>query len=256
MPQKTLLLLIVILIIFLGAVYYWNFLKTNQKDNYGCFISKGYSWCDFKNKCVKSGEEDCNLTQDWVLNEAKRVIGLDLAVTPNETIKWKTKDNDLAFAAKGIYYTDLLGSEKIIKGFDDWDNFLDNLGFKSDSYNPVIVSDRENISKFSKEKIVCTLTRTDNPNNTSSLSLFCGNIDDKLCDFKSACGRECKANSDCIIKLDSCEKKMVCRSKNYKFYQDCANPTTTVGELDVDIKECECFENQCVPKDEKLRYKN
>lgn len=256
MNKKTFVLLVIIFIILIGALYYWNFLRSNQKDSYGCFVSKGYSWCDFKNKCIKMGEEDCNLTPDWILNEAKKIIGLDLNLMPNQTIKWKTKDEEMAFSAKGIYYTDLLRAEKVIKGFEDWDNFLNKIGFKSDSYNPVIASDKENILKYSKEKIICVLTQTDNPNDSSSLSLFCGNIDDKLCDFKSNCGRECNTNNDCGLLTDGCAKKIVCRNKNYKFYHDCLNPTSNVDELDIDIKECECFENQCLPKDEKLRSKN
>jgi hypothetical protein len=256
MNKKTSILLVILFIILIGVVYYWNFLRTNQKDSYGCFVLKGYYWCDFKNKCIKSGEEDCSLTQDWILNEAKKIIGLDLNIMPNQTIKWKTKDNELAFSAIGIYYTDLLRAEKVIKGFKDWDNFLNKIGFKNDPYNPVIVSDKENIVKYSKEKIICVLTRIDNPNNSSSLSLFCGNTDDKLCAFKSNCGRECKTTDDCGLFTDGCAKIIVCRNKNYKFYQDCANPASIISELDRDINQCECLENQCVPKNEKFRSKN
>jgi len=252
MPKKILILSIIIFIILIGV--FFNFLKSNKKDSHGCFTSKGESWCDFKNKCLK--EEDCNLTQDWILNEAKKIIGLDLSVMPNETVKWKTKDEDLVFSAKGIYYTDLLKAEKVTKGFEDWDNFLKKLGFKTDPYNPAIASDKENISKYTKEKIICVLTRTDNPNSTSSLSLFCGNTDNKLCYFNSNCGRECGGDNNCGLVLDGCRKRIVCRNKNYKFYQDCQNPTAIVNELDVDINKCQCLENQCVPSNEKLRYKN
>ena len=117
-------------------------------------------------------------------------------------------------------------------------------------------SDKESIIKYSEGKIACELKRTDNPNDTSSLSLFCGNTDDKLCDFKSSCGKECKTDGECGLKTDGCGKRIVCRNKNYKFYNDCQNPTSNIDELDVSINSCICLENQCVPEKEKLRDKN
>jgi hypothetical protein len=256
MNKKVYILLAITIAILIGATYYWNFLKMNQKDSHGCLVNKSYSWCDFKNKCIKEGEEDCNLTQDWILNEAKKIIGLNLNLMPNQTIKWKTKDGDLAFSAKGYYYSDLLNSEKIIKGFENLDKFLNEIGLKIDSNNPAIASDKEDNVKYSKEKIICELKRADNPNDTSSLSIFCGNIDDKLCSFNSDCGRKCSSDSDCDFVVDGCRKIIVCRAKGYKFYNDCTNPTSNVSELDVSINSCLCLENQCVPKNEELRDKN
>jgi len=256
MNKKVYILLAITIIILIGAVFYWNFLKMNQKDSHGCLVNKGYSWCDFKNKCIKQGEEDCNLTQDWLLNEAKKIIGLDLNLMPSQFIKWNIGGNELVFSAEGYYYTDLLKAEKIIKGFEDWNNLLKQNSLEGDPYNPAVNNDKEHIVKYKREKIVCMLSQTDNPNGTSSLRLFCGNIDDKLCDFKSDCGRKCSSNSDCDFIVDGCRKIIVCRAKNYKFYNDCTNPTSNVSELDVSINSCLCLENQCVPKNEKLRSKN
>lgn len=256
MPKKIIILSIIIFIILIGVIYYRNYVRANQKDSHGCLIAKGYSWCDFKQKCIKSGEEDCNLIEDWILNEAKKIIGLDLAIIPTEVIKWKTKNEELAFLGKGIYYTDLLKAEKVIGGFENWDEFLKKIGLESDIYNPAITSKKENVLSYGKEKIVCVLRQIDNPNNTSSLSLSCGNMDNKLCNFESDCGKECQTNDDCELRRDGCAKIIVCRNKNYQFYQNCPNPTSMIDELDLAIKECECLENQCVPKDEKLRYKN
>ena len=250
---KVVIALIIVLI--LGAGFYYWILLPNKKDNHGCLINKGYSWCDFKNQCVIK-EEGCSLTQDWILSEAKKIVGLDLNVIPKEIVKWNTKDGEIAFSAKGIYYLDILGAEKILKWFEDWDKFLNEIGFKSDSYNPAIVSDKENIVKYSKEKIVCVLNKVDNPNDTSSLSLFCGNTDDRLYDFKSVSGKGCNADSDCGLVTNACERKIVCRNKNYEFYHDCPDPTANVSELDVDIGSCICLESQCVPKIEKFRDKN
>ena len=251
---KIIIILIIVLVFLAG--FYYLVLFPNKKDSHGCLFNKGYSWCDFKQKCVKSGEEDCNLTQEWILSEAKKIIGLDLNVIPKETVKWNTKEGEIAFSAKGISYLDVLRAEKILKGFEGWDKFLNEAGFKTDSYNPAVTGEKETILNYTKGKIACVLKLTDNPGNTSSLSLFCGNVDDQLCNFKSDCGRGCNIDTDCGLVTDGCRKIIVCRNKNYEFYQDCANPTAKVSELDVDINSCECFENQCVPQNEKFRDKN
>lgn len=250
------IIFVAIIILILGGIIYYLILVPNQKDSHGCLINKGYSWCDFKNQCVKEGESDCALSAEWILNEAKKIIGLDLSVIPNETVKWKTKEGEIAFSAQGIYYADLLKAEKVIKGFEDLEKFLNTIGFKTDVYNLPIVSDKENIVKYSKEKIACALSRINNPNDTSSLSLFCGNPNDRLYDFKSAYGKGCNVDPDCGLVTNACERRIVCRNKNDKFYNDCPNPTAKVSELDVDINSCLCLENQCVPKNEKFRSKN
>jgi hypothetical protein len=35
-----------------------------DKDNHGCIGSAGYTWCEVKNKCLRSWEEDCNISSD------------------------------------------------------------------------------------------------------------------------------------------------------------------------------------------------
>jgi len=77
-----------------------------------------------------------------------------------------------------------------------------------------------------------------------------------LCNFNSDCGRECNNDSDCGLVVNGCEKKVVCRNKNYKFYHDCLNPTANVAELDTRIGSCLCLDNQCFPAKEELRENN
>ena len=258
MNKNILIKIIIIAVIILisgGAFHYWILLP-NQKDNHGCLINKGYSWCDFKNKCIKQGEEDCKLTQEWILDEAKKIIGLDINIMPGQVVKWNTKDGEIAFSAKGFVYTDILGAEKIVKSYNGIDSFLKQIGFEEDSYNFPVNSEKEKSVKYKNGKIICALSQTNNPNNTSSLSIFCGNTNDRLCDFSSDCGRNCSSDSDCDLIVDGCRKTIVCRTRGYKFYHDCKNPTSTVADLDVSINSCICLENQCLPENEKLRDKN
>ena len=34
----------------------------NDKDSHGCIISAGYTWCQIKNKCLRTWEEPCKIT--------------------------------------------------------------------------------------------------------------------------------------------------------------------------------------------------
>ncbi|OHA71310.1 MAG: hypothetical protein A3H01_01620 [Candidatus Wildermuthbacteria bacterium RIFCSPLOWO2_12_FULL_40_9] len=256
MNKKALIVIVALLIIaaIFSYFFYWSF-KT-KKDDYGCLVNQGYSWCDFKQECVKSDKDSCVLTNDWILKEAKKIIGMDLNVIPNQAVEFNTKEGKTTFSSKGIYYSDLLKSAKIMEGFNAWEGFLKDLGFYNDFYNSPIRSDEKDDIRYNRDNIVCALSRTDNPNNTSSLSLFCGDISETLCNFNASCGRSCQTDSDCNLIVDGCAKKQVCRAKEVKFYNDCPNPSSLVSELDTSISECSCLESQCVPKDEKLRDKN
>jgi hypothetical protein len=41
-----------------------NRLIGGQKDEHGCLIPAGYSWCQIKQKCLRTWEEVCDITQD------------------------------------------------------------------------------------------------------------------------------------------------------------------------------------------------
>jgi len=49
----------------------------NDRDEHGCLGSAGYSWCEVKNKCLRTWEEKCE----------------SALVTTNETANWKTYTN-------------------------------------------------------------------------------------------------------------------------------------------------------------------
>ncbi len=253
MNRKIIFLVIIIIIIF-AAIFVYRSFKL-KKDSYGCLIGQGYSWCEFKRQCVKEGE-GCVLTKEWILGEAKKIVGLDLNVLPDKAIEFNTENGKIAFLSKGIYYLDELKAKKVIESFGNVKDFLQGIGFQADSFNPVTQDENQDLIKYKKDDLICVIGRVDNPNNTSSFSLFCGNPEDKLCNFNASCGRSCQSDNDCALITNGCAKKIVCRTKGIKFYHDCENPTSVVSELDTRITECACLENQCVPKNENLRPNN
>jgi putative hemolysin len=40
-----------------------------EKDSHGCMIAAGYSWCEAKQKCIRSWEENCTKTEQLVGND-------------------------------------------------------------------------------------------------------------------------------------------------------------------------------------------
>lgn len=79
---------------------------SGETDEHGCLISSGYTWCESKQKCLRTGEEDCpsepaekmsveeameiaqnsectregNLTEDYVYNEITKTWWIDLDI--------------------------------------------------------------------------------------------------------------------------------------------------------------------------------
>ena len=243
-----------VIILLGGGIWYYSWFK-NKKDQYGCLLNQGYYWCGYRQECVTS-KKGCALTVDWILKEANKTIGLDINIMPDQAIKFTTKDGEISFAGKGIYYTDLLRAPKLIERFGQLNQLLQKLEFTTDELNPAIKTDGADLIKYKKDTLVCMVGRTDNPNQTSSLSLYCGQMQDVLCNFNTSCGRSCNTDTDCGLLVNGCDRKMVCRSRSSKFYNDCPNPTAVADDLDVSINGCACVNNQCVPNNEKLRSRN
>jgi len=181
-----------------------------------------------------------------LLEEIKKATGIDL-VLMDQVIKWNTKKGELALDGKRYYYLDLLKAPKLMQRFEDLDKFFKENKFKKDSRNKDIDSEEKSLRWYKKSNIVCYLSRVDNPDNTSSLTVGCADIADTMCHFDSDCGRECKTDSDCDIKFDSCQRKTVCRNKNYKFYNECPDPSSLIQDIDFKIQKCKCENNQCEP---------
>ncbi|MDO8663264.1 MAG: FKBP-type peptidyl-prolyl cis-trans isomerase [Candidatus Wildermuthbacteria bacterium] len=61
-------IILIIILILIGGVSIWQFSSKKdesdeiiggQKDEHGCLIAAGYSWCQPKQKCLKIWEEGC-----------------------------------------------------------------------------------------------------------------------------------------------------------------------------------------------------
>jgi len=219
MNKKITIIFIVVALIILmgGAVYYFGIKKEEKVD---------------KTK---------------LLEEIKKVTGMDL-VLMDQVIKWNKKEGEVALDGKYYYYLDLLKAPKLMQLFEDLDKFFKENKFKKDSLNKDIDSDEKSLRWYKKSNIACYLSKIDNPpDNTSSLSVGCADLNEIMCNFDSDCGKECQTDLDCGIKFDSCQRKTLCRNKNYKFYSECPDPSTLIQDIDFKIQNCQCINNRCEP---------
>jgi len=69
MKTRNIFLLLIVLVAILGGAYYYFIPSESQeqedvviggdKDEHGCLIAAGYSWCEDKGKCLRLWEEAC-----------------------------------------------------------------------------------------------------------------------------------------------------------------------------------------------------
>lgn len=86
-----------------------------DKDEYGCLIAAGYSWCQSKEKCIRTWEEDCPSGQ---VNKDSKIIFEDL--------EWKTYSNNmLGYSLQYPTIVNIMG--------DDLDEHVEFVGPLSDN---------------------------------------------------------------------------------------------------------------------------
>lgn len=88
MSKKLKFILLFLVVLFLAGALAFNYVKTKspkeeliggQKDEGGCLIGAGYSWCEVKQKCLRVWEEKC---EKEVIDET------------DETSDWETYNSD------------------------------------------------------------------------------------------------------------------------------------------------------------------
>lgn len=182
-----------------------------------------------------------------ILEDIKKTIGMDLNLAPNR-IKWNTDNEELVLSGKGCYYLDALNAPKISEMFDNLCKFFENSGFKNDTNNNDVSDESSVLKKYKKDEIVCNLSKVNNLNNTSSISVACADINKVTYSFSSEKGTNCNADSECGVITDGCKRARVCRNLKFEFYNDCENPSQKVQDVNFDVAKCQCISNVCVPK--------
>ena len=114
-----------------------------DKDEGGCLIGAGYSWCEEKNKCLRTWEEPCieenrqALVEEYLkenisaLSPEKEVLGGKFYITRfrftgDNTVTIDYEDGHIAFIADVSY--DVQDGQVIVENFSISDDF----GYKTD----------------------------------------------------------------------------------------------------------------------------
>ena len=72
MKKEIILVGIILLAVFAaGCSKDNNKLIGGGKDEHGCLIAAGYSWCEASQKCIRAWEENCSIEQKACTMEAK-----------------------------------------------------------------------------------------------------------------------------------------------------------------------------------------
>lgn len=139
MKKNLILTLFLCLFIICGCSMNTNKNNVNQKqddqkilggdrDEHGCIGSAGYSWCEAKQKCLRSWEEACEKTEDLNMRLCDSVVlGLQFSYPKN----WgdcKVEDNNIYFRTDfEKYNVDLVGEiKKADYLLEEYGNNVDN----------------------------------------------------------------------------------------------------------------------------------
>ncbi|MBU1202797.1 hypothetical protein KKH39_02010 [Patescibacteria group bacterium] len=89
-----------------------------DKDEYGCLISAGYSWCETKNKCLRTWEEECSVVENSNQNQTIPVVKTPDSIV--DSVDWQIYEN------KKFGYTVLYpdNTEIIANNLDEFVEFV------------------------------------------------------------------------------------------------------------------------------------
>lgn len=162
-----------------------------EKDEGGCLISAGYSWCEIKQKCVRVWEEPCTIIDEK--NNIENII-LDLEeqtdISMNRlgkgTFQWnqKTPSGNVSMDVSGYGYSAILIDNSKETGIV---NFFKEQEFVNDPAN-VSAGVIESTAGYVRENLSCLYSKTfsdykegdtqliPNSNSTLDITIYCGYI--------------------------------------------------------------------------------
>lgn len=121
-----------------------------DRDEYGCLIAAGYSWCEEKQKCLRVWEEGCDDITS-ILAELDKATSETFSGLSEELFNWIGEGGEVAVE----------GYSKIVYGtIADMDyeigQFMKNIGFSADERN--ILDNMEPAKGYQKAETVCLVS--------------------------------------------------------------------------------------------------
>jgi len=106
----------------------------DDKDEHGCILTAGYSWCDAKQKCLRPWEEGCEDYITQLFRAIKEKTEIDFSEPNNIELVWQVESEegikDLALQALMISANTVANED-----FQKIKTVIENDGFEKDKYN-------------------------------------------------------------------------------------------------------------------------
>ncbi len=132
---------VIILIILVGGAFYIskNPIEEEQivggdKDEQGCLIAAGYSWCEAKQECLRPWEEGCADYISDLFVSIEDETKIDFSDSEEIELNWQVEDEE---AVKTLTLSALMISADEVKkeDFEKIRPFMQKEGFEDDKYN-------------------------------------------------------------------------------------------------------------------------
>jgi len=171
MKTVKILLIVIILILVAGGIYYFatknncNELKYDKKeligkdkDDHGCMLMAGYSWCEAEQKCLRPWEESCS---DYIMKHLKVIelkTGIDFTEPTDTELIWYVESGKEVKKLK-LQALSMKADRVSDSDFEKIRSVIESYGFEQDKYNArggIMGS----FGSYRKDnfKLVCTLT--------------------------------------------------------------------------------------------------
>jgi len=159
MTKKLYLYLpLILLFSFTFSACQKNNLLGGDKDEHGCIGSAGYTWCQEKEKCLRTWEEDCSQVpqdpaQDILDSSLKLFDGDKVTLSKDQKLKWNLDKgvDSKEYPANAITISDLSPDQKNLLSR----HLLDS-GFSIDPNN-VSAGTVSSSTGYQKGNLVCQL---------------------------------------------------------------------------------------------------
>jgi len=132
---------IILLIILIGGAYYFSSQKPEEeqiiggdKDEEGCLIAAGYSWCESNQKCIRPWEEGCQENIEELFGRIKSETKINFSNSEETELKWQVEDEE---GIKILTLKALMISADEVKDedFKKIKPLMENNEFEDDKYN-------------------------------------------------------------------------------------------------------------------------
>jgi len=173
MDRKSVLFIIFLLLVGImssAAVYFsYNYFEKDgeinteiggSKDDHGCLLSAGYSWCANKQACLRPWEEPCSIQEEKIninniIEEVSQNSNSELKFLENTDFEWFYEENDeqKSKTFSGYKYEDKNGNGEM---FFNIRSYFETGNYVVDQYNLKRTVSGE-IYSYYKNKLMCQL---------------------------------------------------------------------------------------------------